>query len=79
MSLHSSDTGETATPLAEGKAAEMALYFLKKLGPLTEDELNALMATADFEHYRRHLRPISECTYVCGPNGPVPMVPRTRE
>jgi len=56
------------------KATEMVLNFLNVLGPLTEDQINDLMATADFGHYRRHCRPISECTYLVGPTGPEPWV-----
>lgn len=65
---------QTAEKLAP-KGVELTLHLLTELGPLTAERLHALLWACDSEHYRRHLKPITEFVYVKGPKGPMATLP----
>src|SRR5262245_21561989 len=54
------------------KFANTVLFLLKGCGGAGVLKLVKMLYFADFEHYRRHLRPITGAEYVALPNGPVP-------
>jgi uncharacterized phage-associated protein len=54
------------------KFANTVLFLLKGCGGAGVLKLVKMLYFADFEHYRRHLRPITGVQYVALKNGPVP-------
>ena len=53
------------------KCANVVLYFLEKCPDSGSTKLLKLLYLADSEHYRQHLRSITEATYVALERGPV--------
>jgi len=54
------------------KTINVILYILNKLGSTSKTKLMKLLFFADFEHMRKHKRPITWSTYYRLKNGPVP-------
>lgn len=54
------------------KTINVILYILGKLGPTSKTKLMKLLFFADFEHMKKHKRPITWSTYYRLNKGPVP-------